>query len=101
MEPKSGGGGSFIAPFGSLALVEEAVGEFTSLGYSIDTFADAKVHPTIICIGGEIVFGYELLGGVLEMNTGILGAIEGCTQVKFLHFKAHKACAFTGDDAIK
>ena len=58
--------------------MEEVVGKFTGLGQSIDAFADAKVHPTITCIGGEVVFSYELLGGVLEVNAGICGLIEGC-----------------------
>ena len=100
MDPKAGGGGGFIVYFGSKALAEEVVGKFTSLGYYIDTSADAKVHPTITCIGGEVVFSYELLGDVLEVNAGILGAIEGCSQVKFIYVKAHKACTFAGEEAI-
>ena len=39
-------------------------------------------------------------GGVLEVNADILGAIEGCAQVEVLDVKAHKACAFAGEDAI-
>ena len=66
VEPKVECGGGFIVSFGSKALAEEVVGKFTDLGYSIDTFANAKVHPTITCIGGEILFSYELLGGVLR-----------------------------------
>ena len=57
---RPGGGGGFTVPFGTEALAEEVVGTFTGLGYPIDTFADAKLHPTIMCIGGEVVFGYEL-----------------------------------------
>ena len=79
MDPKSGGGGGFIVSFVSEALAEEVIGKFTGLGYSIDTFADAKLHPNIMCICGKVVFSYELLGVVLELNVGILGAIEGCT----------------------
>ena len=45
------------------------------MGYSIDTQEDIKLHPTIMCIGGEVVFGYELLWDVLEVNGGILGEI--------------------------
>ena len=59
-------------------LAGEVVGKFTGLGESIDTFAGAKVHPTITCIGGEVLFSYELLGGILEVNAGILGSIDGC-----------------------
>ena len=43
---------------------------------------NAKVHPTITCIGGEVVFSYELLGDVVEVDAGIIGAIEGFAQVK-------------------
>ena len=100
MEPKAGGGGSFIVPFGTEALAEEVVGKFTGLGYSIHTFADAKVYPTIVCMGGEVVFGYELSGNVLEVNADILGAIEACAQVEVLYVKAHKAFTFTGEDDI-
>ena len=32
MEPKDGGSGGFIVPFGSKALAEEVVGDFTVLG---------------------------------------------------------------------
>ena len=32
MEPKSGGSGGSIVPFGSEALAEEVVGKFTVLG---------------------------------------------------------------------
>ena len=39
-------------------------------------------------MGGDIVFGYEILGNVLEVNADILGAIEGCAQVEVLYFKA-------------
>ena len=100
MEPKAGGGGGFIVLFGSKALADEVVGKFTRLEYSIDTFADAKIHPTITCVGGEVVFGYELLGDLLEVNAGILGAIGVCAQVKFIYVKANKACNFAGEDAI-
>ena len=31
---------------------------------------------------------------------GILGAIEGCAQVKFIDVKAHKMCTFVGEDNI-
>ena len=34
------------------------------------------------------------------MNVGILGAIEGCAQVKVLDVKPHKACTFAGEEAI-
>ena len=100
MDPKAGGGGGFIVPFGIKALVEEVVGKFTVLGSSIDTQEDIKLHPTIMCIGGEVVFGYELLWDVLEVNGGILGEIEGCAQVKFLCVKAHKVCAFAEEYTI-
>ena len=45
--------------------MEEVVGKFTGLGYSIDIFADAKGYPTITCIGVEVLFRYKLLRGVL------------------------------------
>ena len=51
-------------------------------------------------MGGDIVFGYEILGNVLEVNADILGAIKGCAQVEVLYVKAHKACAFAGEDSI-
>ena len=78
MKPKAWGGGGFIVSFVSKALAEEDVGKFTGLGYSIDAFADAKSYPTIPCKGDEVVFRYELLGNILEVNAGILGAIERC-----------------------
>ena len=31
---------------------------------------------------------------------GILGAIERCSQVKFLYVKVHKACTFAVEDTI-
>ena len=77
MDPKAGGGCGFIVPFGIEALVEKVIGEFTGMGNSIHTFVDAKVYPTIMCIGGEVVFGYELLGDFLEVNVYILWAIKG------------------------
>ena len=55
-----------------------------------------KVYPTIPCIGGEVVFRYKFLGDVLEVNSGILGAIEGCAEVKNLDIKAHEVCTFEG-----
>ena len=100
MEPKAGGGGGSIVPYGSEALAEEVVGKFTGLGQSIDTFAAVKVQPTITCIVDEVILGYKLVGGVLEVNSGILGAIKLCAQVIVLYFKAHKMCAFAGEDAI-
>ena len=33
---------------------------------------------------------------VLEVNAGILGAIERCAEVKNLDVKAHEACTFAG-----
>ena len=53
-----------------------------------------------MCIGGEVVLSYKLLGDGLEVNAGILGEIQRCDQVKFLYVKAHKACNFAGKDAI-
>ena len=100
VNPKAGGGGSFIVSFVIQPLAEEVISKFTGLGQSIGTFADAKVCPTITCIGGEVVFSYELIGDVLEVNVGIIGMIEGCAQVKVLDVKAHKACIFVGQDAI-
>ena len=100
VEPKAEGGGGFIVPFGIEALAEEVVGKFSSQGESIHTFTDAKVYPTIACMGGEVVFGYELFGNVLEVNADILGAIKGCAKVEVLYVKAHKACAFMVEDYI-
>ena len=40
------------------------------------------------------------MGGVLEVNVVILGAIEWCVQVKFLYVKAHKVCTFAGEEDI-
>ena len=51
-------------------------------------------------MGGEVVFGYELLGNVLEVNADILGVIEGCAQVEVIYVKAHKLCAFAGEYSI-
>ena len=78
VNPNAGGGGGFILSFVSEALAEEVVGKFTGLGYSVDTFADAKLYPTITCIDSEFIFSYELLWDVLEVYARILGAIEEC-----------------------
>ena len=100
VKPKACGGGGFIVYFVIQALAEEFFGKFTGMGQSIDTFVGVKLYPTIPCIGGEVVFGYQLLGDVLEVNAGIFGVIEGCDQVKVLDVKAHKASTLAGQDAI-
>ena len=76
------------------AFFEEIVGEYAGLGEAVDATTDLEVHPAVVGYGGEVVFGDELVGNVVDFDADVFIAVEWGAEVEVFDVETGKLAFF-------
>ena len=68
MLPEARSGGALVVASNVEAFFEKFVGEHSGLKESIDATSDFEVDPTVVNVGGKVVFFDKFVGDVGELD---------------------------------